>query len=62
MKDINNYVEVLVFSKELAAQLTQAEIVERFRTMLQPAIEFQEANAKKLVGGSLRNIPPIHLS
>ncbi|WP_205511373.1 MULTISPECIES: hypothetical protein [Longitalea] len=62
MKDINNYVEVLVFSKELAAQLTQAEIVERFRTMIQPAIDLQEANAKKMAGGSLRNVPPIHLS
>lgn len=62
MKDINNYVEVLVFSKELASQLTQAEIVERFRTMLQPAIELQEAQTKKMVGGSLRSIPPIHLS
>lgn len=62
MKDINNYVEVLVFSKELAAQLTQAEIVERFRTMLQPAIDLQEATAKKMAGGSLRNVPSIHLS
>jgi hypothetical protein len=62
MKDNNNHIEVMMFSKAIAAKWSQSEIVTWFTTAILPAIEQQEVNAKKLYPGTLRSNPPIYLS
>jgi hypothetical protein len=62
MKDNNNHIEVMLFSKALAAKWSQSEIVKWFTTSILPVVEQQEANTKKLFPGTLRNSSPIYLS
>jgi hypothetical protein len=62
MKDNNNHIEVMMFSKALAAEYSQSEIVKWFTKSILPAIEQQEMNAKKLSPGTLRTSSPFYLS
>ncbi|MBO9201690.1 MULTISPECIES: hypothetical protein [Niastella] len=62
MKDNNNHIEVMMFSKELANQYTQSELVKWFTTSILPAIEQQEVHAKKLAPGTLRISSPFYMS
>ncbi|OQP40996.1 hypothetical protein A4H97_15460 [Niastella yeongjuensis] len=62
MKDNTNHIEVMMFSKTMAAKWSQSELVKWFTTSILPAIEHQEKNTKKLFAGILRNDAPIHLS
>jgi len=62
MKKHNYYIEVMVISKSLATQWSESDMVKWFSTIIQPAIEMQEAYVKKLFKGTLSNLLPIYLS